>query len=132
MQHSFPTRRASDLIRRHHELQLKRRRHPARFSGLTEAVDLAALSLGRATSSALASGDSDAVDVGHGRAVVVVALGGESRTDALVDDLRHLHDPLSVVRSEEHTSELQSLMRISYAVFCFKKKNNNKCTTTLQ
>src|SRR3546814_4474255 len=29
----------------------------------------------------------------------------------------------SVVRSEEHTSELQSLMRISYAVFCLKKKN---------
>src|SRR3546814_8340221 len=29
-------------------------------------------------------------------------------------------------RSEEHTSELQSLMRISYAVFCLKKKNNNK------
>src|SRR3546814_20399125 len=28
------------------------------------------------------------------------------------------------VRSEEHTSELQSLMRISYAVFCLKKKNN--------
>src|SRR3546814_5215525 len=30
--------------------------------------------------------------------------------------------PLQVVRSEEHTSELQSLMRISYAVFCLKKK----------
>src|SRR3546814_9747440 len=29
-----------------------------------------------------------------------------------------------VLRSEEHTSELQSLMRISYAVFCLKKKNN--------
>src|SRR3546814_5145173 len=29
-------------------------------------------------------------------------------------------------RSEEHTSELQSLMRISYAVFCLKKKNNRK------
>src|SRR3546814_8080260 len=29
-------------------------------------------------------------------------------------------------RSEEHTSELQSLMRISYAVFCLNKKNNNK------
>src|SRR3546814_7810676 len=28
-------------------------------------------------------------------------------------------------RSEEHTSELQSLMRISYAVFCLKKKNDN-------
>src|SRR3546814_10240913 len=34
-------------------------------------------------------------------------------------------------RSEEHTSELQSLMRISYAVFCLKKKkNNNKETKT--
>src|SRR3546814_1044542 len=35
-------------------------------------------------------------------------------------------DPRSVkaVRSEEHTSELQSLMRISYAVFCLKKKKN--------
>src|SRR3546814_10611708 len=30
------------------------------------------------------------------------------------------------VRSEEHTSELQSLMRISYAVFCLKKKRNNQ------
>src|SRR3546814_3092946 len=29
-------------------------------------------------------------------------------------------------RSEEHTSELQSLMRISYAVFCLKNKNNNR------
>src|SRR3546814_9578661 len=36
---------------------------------------------------------------------------------------------ISVTRSEEHTSELQSLMRISYAVFCLKKNNkasNNK------
>src|SRR3546814_1523266 len=33
-------------------------------------------------------------------------------------------------RSEEHTSELQSLMRISYAVFCLKKKNKHKQTTT--
>src|SRR3546814_1079160 len=32
-------------------------------------------------------------------------------------------------RSEEHTSELQSLMRISYAVFCLKKKNKNQQTT---
>src|SRR3546814_1934706 len=31
----------------------------------------------------------------------------------------------ATTRSEEHTSELQSLMRISYAVFCLKKKNNN-------
>src|SRR3546814_3221745 len=32
----------------------------------------------------------------------------------------------SQVRSEEHTSELQSLMRISYAVFCLKKKNKTQ------
>src|SRR3546814_9808177 len=32
--------------------------------------------------------------------------------------------PAEMVRSEEHTSELQSLMRISYAVFCLKKKKN--------
>src|SRR3546814_3089957 len=32
-------------------------------------------------------------------------------------------------RSEEHTSELQSLMRISYAVFCLKKKKPHICTT---
>src|SRR3546814_2296922 len=43
----------------------------------------------------------------------------------------HLHQVSAAVakshafiRSEEHTSELQSLMRISYAVFCLKKKNN--------
>src|SRR3546814_995555 len=38
----------------------------------------------------------------------------------------HRHD-----RSEEHTSELQSLMRISYAVFCLKKKNNSTEQTSI-
>src|SRR3546814_2879713 len=46
-----------------------------------------------------------------------------------VDQGQELHAGASFgwgrqVRSEEHTSELQSLMRISYAVFCWKKKNN--------
>src|SRR3546814_6789470 len=48
---------------------------------------------------------------------------------ALLADAGHnLSDVLSLVvawRSEEHTSELQSLMRTSYAVFCWKKKNTN-------
>src|SRR3546814_6558396 len=35
----------------------------------------------------------------------------------------------TVARSEEHTSELQSLMRISYAVFCLKQKNTNNQAT---
>src|SRR3546814_3473385 len=36
----------------------------------------------------------------------------------------------TLFRSEEHTSELQSLMRISYAVFCLKKKTHNKTQHT--
>src|SRR3546814_20347240 len=40
-------------------------------------------------------------------------------------DPRHRRPELRDLRSEEHTSELQSLMRISYAVFCLKKKTNN-------
>src|SRR3546814_6580447 len=39
----------------------------------------------------------------------------------LINEVAKLHKAL---RSEEHTSELQSLMRISYAVFCLKKKRN--------
>src|SRR3546814_3729366 len=35
------------------------------------------------------------------------------------------HQTIKSVRSEEHTSELQSLMRISYAVFCLKNKKTN-------
>src|SRR3546814_1781313 len=45
---------------------------------------------------------------------------------------RHLPRPafeIAQIRSEEHTSELQSLMRISYAVFCLKKKNKYKDTS---
>src|SRR3546814_10620035 len=38
------------------------------------------------------------------------------------------HEAPKVIRSEEHTSELQSLMRTSYAVFCLKKKNHKKQT----
>src|SRR3546814_6876313 len=39
-------------------------------------------------------------------------------------DRTDVDDPRRIIRSEEHTSELQSLMRISYAVFCLKKKKN--------
>src|SRR3546814_2350069 len=46
---------------------------------------------------------------------------------------RHLANPIVEAgkdRSEEHTSELQSLMRISYAVFCLKTKNKTKNNKT--
>src|SRR3546814_1020724 len=56
--------------------------------------------------------------------------------EELVDDLDALAG-LEAIRSEEHTSELQSLMRISYAGFCLKKKrkkthNTSKAETTYE
>src|SRR3546814_1363773 len=44
-------------------------------------------------------------------------------TDAFYPRLLGLTGDPAMIRSEEHTSELQSLMRISYAAFCLKKKN---------
>src|SRR3546814_1896557 len=61
---------------------------------------------------------------------------GEPRRVRRVRELRRglqqpgvleLHAHHADLRSEEHTSELQSLMRISYAVFCLKKKTRKKC-----
>src|SRR3546814_4485648 len=48
--------------------------------------------------------------------------------DRLAVDAAHIGGQRGFIgaRSEEHTSELQSLMRISYAVFCLKTKNNQK------
>src|SRR3546814_1102431 len=64
-------------------------------------------------------------DQGRVDAVLLQFPDGQSRTlhprPRLVRE--HLVDASQRDRSEEHTSELQSLMRISYAVFCLKKKN---------
>src|SRR3546814_7599172 len=58
---------------------------------------------------------------GRGRGVhVEVGVAGDL---ARAQQERHL---LATDRSEEHTSELQSLMRISYAVFCLKKKKKTR------
>src|SRR3546814_2379224 len=60
--------------------------------------------------------------------VVVIAV----ERQILEGDLRHLQfrrrQPHQRLRSEEHTSELQSLMRISYAVSCLQKKNPQEIT----
>src|SRR3546814_5840055 len=54
--------------------------------------------------------------------------GAKPREQAIEQALGFIRDFVRIqsgtIRSEEHTSELQSLMRISYAVFCLKKKNN--------
>src|SRR3546814_4554478 len=61
-----------------------------------------------------------------------VRQGGEGKQSGRADCLhgaRGQQRPEHRGRSEEHTSELQSLMRISYAVFCLKKKTQNTQTT---
>src|SRR3546814_2724400 len=69
---------------------------------------------------------------GEGVAVAVVAvtvIGGAAAHHDIGDIDQHARQRILRLglraRSEEHTSELQSLMRISYAVFCLKKKTNN-------
>src|SRR3546814_3605262 len=56
------------------------------------------------------------------RAEIAAALRGIVPGEGVIDDPDGLRPYESDGRSEEHTSELQSLMRISYAVFCLKKK----------
>src|SRR3546814_9995622 len=56
---------------------------------------------------------------------VAIIAGGRIRFEGSVAEARERLRPQ--VRSEEHTSELQSLMRISYAVFCLKKKKQVTC-----
>src|SRR3546814_8040922 len=63
-----------------------------------------------------------ALHVPFGGAVVEIGLYRDRRRIAAPAALL---DALAVMRSEEHTSELQSLMRISYAVFCLKQKKQN-------
>src|SRR3546814_3664497 len=58
--------------------------------------------------------------------VILKLQPGRALSDAQVRSVVNL----VASRSEEHTSELQSLMRISYAVFCLKKKNRNNKRNT--
>src|SRR3546814_10879063 len=68
----------------------------------------------------------DLLTVGEGVVEVAEHLGrGRTDVDLLEADPQGVGQP----RSEEHTSELQSLMRISYAVFCLKKKKIQVCNT---
>src|SRR3546814_2748424 len=78
----------------------------------------------------------DAPEIIQGMAVALKAGATKQVFDATVgihptaaEEFVTMREPLpgdQAKRSEEHTSELQSLMRISYAVFCLKQKNNNK------
>src|SRR3546814_2200862 len=66
------------------------------------------------------TGATAVVDPGEA-APVEAALAERGWTLSQIVNTHHHHDHVGGNRSEEHTSELQSLMRISYAVFCLKK-----------
>src|SRR3546814_5937961 len=70
----------------------------------------------------------DIVAVVHGPATPIVAINPDNPNLALIAALQEAGVTVAIcsqARSEEHTSELQSLMRISYAVLCLKKKQRN-------
>src|SRR3546814_1230962 len=77
---------------------------------------------GLATASPNSATNSDAFGI-----AIRNLMGGTARQGALPTSLNHDRR-----RSEEHTSELQTLMRISYAVFCLKKKTTSTKTTKTQ
>src|SRR3546814_4690932 len=62
--------------------------------------------------------------IGSGRSITTSFAGLSSRSAMKLGWRRmpSVVNPVKAIRSEEHTSELQSLMRTSYAVFCLKKK----------
>src|SRR3546814_4145977 len=62
--------------------------------------------------------------VEQGVKLLIAAFAIEQCGQSFVCHAMHLENLNIPLRSEEHTSELQSLMRISYAVFCLKKKKN--------
>src|SRR3546814_4950492 len=66
-------------------------------------------------------------DMRMGRMRIAAQRVDHEQVDAL-EEVDHAIGKLRKIRSEEHTSELQSLMRISYAVFCLKKKTKTELT----
>src|SRR3546814_5687542 len=72
----------------------------------------------------MVGGQGIAIQSQHARALQALAELLRRRLEE-----RRLDQVVGSIRSEEHTSELQSLMRISYAVFCLKKTKNKHRTT---
>src|SRR3546814_10858496 len=117
MPHSFPTRRASD--RRAHRAGPALGIGDAGMTGARPLAGKAAIvsgggrGLGRAIALRLARDGAD---------VAILSRSPEPLAEALDALLAAGGSGIGNVRSEEHTSELQSLMRSSYAVFCLQKK----------
>src|SRR3546814_1345510 len=98
--------------------------------GIEERDAFAALVSAARIGDAVAAGGtkSPAQSLAGGVAIVIERLveGPGAVSEVMGDKFDIEHDLAKLGRSEEHTSELQSLMRISYAVFCLKKKKQTK------
>src|SRR3546814_1922919 len=110
--HAFPARRSSDLPRAERQL--------AEVPIALDPRTVPAADATRRAASVLAAAAAALDLLVEEGAILSEALGVEV-SDLPFERLHELADAV-VGRSEEHTSELQSLMRISYAVFCLKKK----------
>src|SRR3546814_4637572 len=137
MTHSFPTRRVSDLLNR--SWQRREQNRLANSTGLIVIGKIAPEPRGfrrglvaehgptRKRASRLMRSDRTLARRG-GRAIIAPRARLRSRRRSAI---AHHRAPLRrhrAPRSEEHTSELPSLMRNSYAVFCLQKKNKNNWT----
>src|SRR3546814_8451788 len=72
-------------------------------------------------------------DIQLQRAKEVAEAANLAKSRYIVGVSHEIRSPLNIIsRSEEHTSELQSLMRISYAVFCLKKKKQKITIQTIK
>src|SRR3546814_6801023 len=124
MSHSFPSRCVSELER----VEVLAQRRQADIRGVLELGDRPLGHVGTTGQLGLAHGLGVAQLVEPDLLEGLGTLGRQtfSRARAPLDvgaELGELVSRHQISRSEEHTSELQSLMRISYAVFCLKKKN---------
>src|SRR3546814_9147947 len=127
MTHPFPTRRSSDLARApgYRDRRPRCRSRAAGSAGREEdRVPQALVDHGGAHRPAFLHRADEASRTRRATERLAVGRGytpDARRSHTRAGPLRHSHQ-----RSEEHTSELQSLMRNSYAVFCLKKKKENK------
>src|SRR3546814_1540611 len=133
MTHSVPTRRSSDLPARLPGRELPLRPGGSPMKTLVAAVFIAFASLSAAHAVEVprgAASDPRVKFVDYEEAQVYRIVGTFRTATQIVlsedETIQHVALGDTVSRSEEHTSELQSLMRISYAVFCLKKKNNKQ------
>src|SRR3546814_1089665 len=124
MTHSFPTRRPSDL-----RLRAQQGKPDGKTNEDIDQLDFEFVLFASATIDydyimklAAAISMQPAGKASMSRDQLVGLIAGDAK---FIDEREEISEYVRGLRSEEHTSELQSLMRISYAAFCMKKKTKH-------